>query len=259
MMDAESWISADEAVEMGFATGVTNDDPSGDPMAMARTFKALAQYKHVPKALKPKNEDLDMCNCQCSACKDGECYACSDSMCDQPNCVDCPMEGTPMPGNALKNAKEKTKKVDSEDLTADCFIIAKDKSDPSTWKLPWKFSTEEKIKSHLRDALARFGQLKGVSAEEKATAWKKLVRLCKKYDIEVTQDDKSNAWHNEEIPADGCECECSACGGGDCAGCTNADCDDPNCVDCPQQQDMENHLSNLSLFRAKQWLLEHRA
>ena len=273
MMSAETWMGSQEAVDLGFADEIGTEDPgAGDPMAMARTFKAMARYKNLPKQLKPDAQaQVDTCACACEACKDGECYACDNSMCNDPECMDCPMETTPQPGNSIKNAKAKTKRVDGEDLTAGDFIIAKDKEDPKTWKLPWHFSTEEKTVSHLRNALSRFSQLKGVTAEEKATAWKKLVRLCKQYDIEVSEDDKKNAWKNEQIPAADCECSCTSCGGGDCSGCTNPDCDDPDCVDCPYQQGPGDKTivpgsaeaaaaqSNLSLFRAKQWLLEHRA
>lgn len=81
------------------------------------------------------------------------------------------------------------KTVDAEVLRADAFVIVGNPKDPETWKLPWKFSTEEKTKSHLRDALARFDQLEGVSAAEKEAAWEKLVSLCKQHGIEVSNDD----------------------------------------------------------------------
>ena len=43
--------------------------------------------------------------------------------------------------------KEKnTKRVDGEDLTASCFAHVGDPEDPETWKLPIKFSDEEKTK-----------------------------------------------------------------------------------------------------------------
>lgn len=85
-------------------------------------------------------------------------------------------------------AKEKT--VDGEVLHADDFLIAPDKDDPETWKLPVKFSTEEKTLSHLRDALSRFDQLEGVSAEEKTEVHAKLVKLAREHGIEVDPDDK---------------------------------------------------------------------
>jgi hypothetical protein len=90
------------------------------------------------------------------------------------------------------NDEPKTKRVDGEDLTSDCFLIVGDKDDTSTWKLPWKFSTDEKTKSHLRNALARFNQLKDVSQEDKDTAWNKLVKLCKQYDIEVSDEENKS-------------------------------------------------------------------
>ncbi len=93
---------------------------------------------------------------------------------------------------SLTRAETKTLKVDGEDLTADCFLIATDKNDTSTWHLPWKFSTEEKTQAHLRDALARFDQLKGVSDAEKKVAWDKLVQLCKEHDIQVGASDAEN-------------------------------------------------------------------
>lgn len=80
----------------------------------------------------------------------------------------------------------KTKRVDGEDLTAGDFLIVGDPEKTETWKLPWKFSSEEKTKSHLRNALARFDQLTDVGAEEKSKAHAKLVSLCKSHGIEVS-------------------------------------------------------------------------
>jgi HK97 family phage prohead protease len=84
-----------------------------------------------------------------------------------------------------------TKRVDGEDLSAHDFIIAQKADDTATWHLPWHFSTEEKTVSHLRNALARFNQVKGLSDAEKSKAWTKLVHLCKAHDIEVSDEEKS--------------------------------------------------------------------
>lgn len=85
-------------------------------------------------------------------------------------------------------ASGKTKTVDGEALPASSFLIVGDPEKTDTWKLPWKFADEEKTKSHLRNALARFDQLDGVSAEAKADARKRLVALCKQYGIDVTEE-----------------------------------------------------------------------
>jgi hypothetical protein len=101
----------------------------------------------------------------------------------------------------LKDAK--TKRVAGEDLTASSFLIVGDESDPASWKLPIKFSNEKKTVSHLRNALSRFGQVKDVPQAKKDAAWKKLVILCEKHDIDVTEEKAKLAtiqsWLRKEI------------------------------------------------------------
>jgi len=123
-----------------------------------------------------------------------------------------------------------TKRVDGEDLTADCFLIVGDPEKTDTWHLPWKFSTEEKTKSHLRDALARFDQVEGVDEETKKKAYKKLLRLCKKYGIDVSDEEKKSHRDAQDGDGDECGCDCEACLSGDCTSCSDDDCDDMNCA-----------------------------
>lgn len=85
----------------------------------------------------------------------------------------------------------KTKRVADEDLTAGDFIWVGDPDKTETWALPWHFSTEEKTKSHLRDALARFDQEEKIPASEKPAAHEKLVRLATEHGIDVST--KTNA------------------------------------------------------------------
>jgi len=117
-------------------------------------------------------------------------------------------------------AKPKTKHVDGEDLTADCFLIVGDPQDTSTWKLPWKFSTDDKTKSHLRNALARIDQVKGVSDDDLKAAKDKLADLCKKYDIDVSESKSVRAL------TDQCTCTCPQCMTGSCGICSA----DPQCM-----------------------------
>ena len=149
----------------------------------------------IPEEVRAKVE----CRCPCRACYDGECEECDTHIC---HCK----EETCRCNNGCRAIEgrdkdgKKTKRVDGEDLTASCFIIVGDPDKTETWKLPYKFSSEEKTKSHLRNALARFNQLKGVSAEEKKKAWAKLVRLCKQYGIKVEGEDEKDslrAWQKE--------------------------------------------------------------
>ena len=80
-------------------------------------------------------------------------------------------------------ASGKTKRVDGEDLTSDCFAYAGDPEDPETWKLPIQFSTEEKTKSHIRNALARFGQTQTIPASERPKVLARIRAAAKKYGI----------------------------------------------------------------------------
>ena len=191
LMDAETWMSAQDCMKNGFCTHIA-EQADDQAMAMARGFKTLAKLRNVPAALRV----------------------------DQ------------MPRNEAK-----TKRVDGEDLTWSEFIIALDHEDIDTWHLPWKFSTVDKTKSHLRDALARFNQVEGLTNEQKHAAWTKLVRLCKKYGIEVSVEDSARyqVWAKIENGDEPCECSCDNCQQGDCGNCSNEDCNDPNCEDCPMQ------------------------
>ena len=90
----------------------------------------------------------------------------------------------------LKDAKTKT--VDGVSLTATCFAHVGDPEDTSTWKLPIKFpGDDEKTKSHIRNALARFEQTEGMAADEKAKAKKKILAAAKEHGIEASEADKA--------------------------------------------------------------------
>jgi ATP-dependent protease ClpP protease subunit len=222
LMDAESWMSADECLEKGFATNVSkHEDKSA--MALGKKFKNLVEAKR-PKDIMKALKDLQ----------------------------------TPLTNKSKGDSGPKTKRVDGEDLTWDDFVIALDHDDPDTWHLPWHFSSIEKTKAHLRDALARFNQVEGLTTEQKHEAYTKLVHLCKKYGIHVSEKDgqRFEIWSKtdgdddydtdddtgdeEEVGADEdmeCMCECDACMDGDCMNCTMENCMDAVCKEdgCPMQ------------------------
>jgi hypothetical protein len=130
----------------------------------------------------------------------------------------------------FRSAEPKTRKVDGEDLTFGDFLIGK-VDDTSTWKLPVKFSTDIKTKSHLQNALARFNQLKDVSGDEKDAAWTKLVKLAKAAGIDVQAErslDKDNP-DQDQPGTGGCLCGCNECWAGDCENCSNAGCSEVEC------------------------------
>jgi hypothetical protein len=41
--------------------------------------------------------------------------------------------------------------------------------------------------SHVRNAIARFNQVKGVSDDERDAAWKRIKAAAKKFDVEVSE------------------------------------------------------------------------
>jgi hypothetical protein len=45
--------------------------------------------------------------------------------------------------------------------------------------------------SHVRNAIARFNQVKGVSDAERDAAWKRIKAAAKKFDVEVEE----KSWH----------------------------------------------------------------
>lgn len=136
-------------------------------------------------------DDDDLCECNCAECQGGNCDDCSDPDCDDPNCRCANMMSRAAADDGGDEAK--TKRVDGEDLHADCFIIVQDPTDPGTWHLAWKFSAPGETENHLRDALARFDQVKGLSESEKEAAWEKLVHLCKAHGIHVDDQDDARA------------------------------------------------------------------
>lgn len=129
------------------------------------------------------DDDMQECACRCRACYGGdheECEQYMETCADPVNCQGMAERSE----RAAKKAK-KTKRVDGEDLEADGFLYVGDPQQPKTWALPWKFSSTDKIKSHLRNALSRFDQTKKIPADKKAEVYKKLVAKCKEYGIHV--------------------------------------------------------------------------
>jgi hypothetical protein len=222
LMDTGTWLSAKDCMDLGFCTAIS-ETPADDGMkALAKQFRNRVGAPRTPVP-EFHSDSSGTCACDCMNCMVGACMNCYNEDCKDPNCEDCPMqEGT---GNSTPvrpgAAEKKTKRVDGEDLTWDCFIVALDHQDIGTWHLPWKFSTEEKTKSHLRNAVARFNQVEGLTQEQKDAAWKKLVRLCKKYGIEVDEGKK-------------------------------------DAVTGPVTASEPPLPSNLSLVEAELWVLEHR-
>lgn len=95
MMDAETWLTAEQCVEAGFATGLqksTGDEQARGAIDMAKRFKAMARFTKVPEKLKPEASATGECECDCLACMDDDCGHCSNQDCTDKNCEGCPMQ-----------------------------------------------------------------------------------------------------------------------------------------------------------------------
>jgi len=171
------------------------------------------------------------CQCDCDECVDGNCIDCTDPECDDPNCdgherAAQPYEPTEIfessevaaircscgwdvpaavisvnraafeghaemrHAGAERRAASQAWKVDGEELSLKAFAYrAADKP-----KLPIAFSTEEKTKAHIRNAIARYNQTKMPDAEEKAKAWGRITAAAKENGIKVSESN-SKKWN----------------------------------------------------------------
>lgn len=93
LMDAETWMTADEALEGNFATEIESEPDEQvehHALAVARRFRAWRSFKSVPDRFRGAAEE---CACRCEGCMDGKCDTCSVVDCTDENCLDCPMQG----------------------------------------------------------------------------------------------------------------------------------------------------------------------
>ena len=63
------------------------------------------------------------------------------------------------------------------DLTDEDFAFPKERKEPLT------------DARHVRNAIARFDQVEGVSDAERDQAWKRILAAAKRYDVEVSESD----------------------------------------------------------------------
>lgn len=133
--------------------------------------------------------DPEECECDCRACYDAECDECDMHMAECGDAERC--NGVMRSARATRDSAKKTKRVDGEGLSASAFAYVGDPDKTDTWKLPIKFSTPEKTKAHIRNALARFGQTQGIPASEKPKVLAKIKAAAKANGIHT--GDESNS------------------------------------------------------------------
>lgn len=149
--------------------------------------------EHVKKEKRGPGGDEDTCQCSCSECMNGNCEGCNMEGCDDENCADngCPMQEADRASKRrhkraeIRAGKRKTKTVSGKKLTSDKFAYVGDENDTSTWKLPIHDA------NHVRNALARFNQTKGIPEGEKDKVWRKILAAAKKFGIKVSEEQNS--------------------------------------------------------------------
>jgi signal peptide peptidase SppA len=146
-------------------------------------------------------------------------------------------------------AEKKTKRVDGEDLEKSAFAY-RPTDELDDWHLPIEFSDEEKTKSHIRDAIARWSSTDMPDKDEKEKARGRIKAAAKKHGIELadgdlqgaakkkkadgTDDDEYADVDDPDPDSDGdgdCACACGQCKAGNCeiCSCENCACDGCAC------------------------------
>ena len=62
-----------------------------------------------------------------------------------------------------------------------------DKLDDDQYAFPKEHKEPLNNASHVRNAVARFNQVEGVSDSERDDAWKRIQKAAKKYDVELSE------------------------------------------------------------------------
>lgn len=144
----------------------------------------------IPQPAKEKRENENGCDCDCSECEDDNCEGCTMDGCDDPECAaaGCPMQEGRSGKKKGEKREAKTKTVDGVEHPASDFAHVGDPKDPSTWKLLIHDA------AHVRNALARFNQVQGLSKEEKDAAYKKILAAAKKFGIKVSEENAAKLY-----------------------------------------------------------------
>lgn len=89
-------------------------------------------------------------------------------------------------------AGTRTKRVGGKDLTAKSFAFVGDPNRTETWKYPIHDA------NHVRNALARWGQHKGIPSDKEAGVLRKIHAAAKKFGIDVSDE---RSWNPADVPA----------------------------------------------------------
>lgn len=181
LMDAETWMNPQEAVDYGFADDVIKKREGKieeEAQALASEFRSIIKAHSVEEIKQVVTE---------------------------------------LVAN-IRDEKE-TKRVNGENLSKDVFAYSPDDK-KENWKLPIRFSAEAKTKANIRNAVTEWSSTDMPDAVEKSKARDRIKAAAKKHGIELSEDDlKIAVKANAECECTCPECEagdCADCSNPDC-------------------------------------------
>jgi len=86
-------------------------------------------------------------------------------------------------GENVPRETEGLSTAEKDDLATNEFAFPKERKEPLT------------DARHVRNAIARFDQVEGVSDAERDQAWKRILAAAKRYDVEVSESDWRDLAH----------------------------------------------------------------
>ena len=86
-------------------------------------------------------------------------------------------------GENVPRETEGLSTAEKDDLATNEFAFPKERKEPLT------------DARHVRNAIARFDQVEGVSDTERDQAWKRILAAAKRYDVEVSESDWRDLAH----------------------------------------------------------------
>lgn len=130
-LDAETWMTAEEAKAQGMCDEITtaDDQTKAKAAAVSASFD-LSLFKNTPEKLKPRSENNETdgavtdvesspttpaengtdCSCPCENCKNSNCAGCTTADCNYDEC-DCPSRNAKLPAT---NAAAETEAIAME-------------------------------------------------------------------------------------------------------------------------------------------------
>jgi hypothetical protein len=95
-----------------------------------------------------------------------------------------------------------TRKVDGQDLPASSFAYTGDVSNWRTFLLPLFFAGNElKTVNHIKNALVRFAEVRGIPDEEASAVWQRILGAARSHGIDANPRQPKRAKETETAPA----------------------------------------------------------